>query len=164
MEESKMNTQYNINAIMCERADEDVLHIDNIFNTIELEHEGTISFDVVTFLNCIGEPRDFNLIYMLQHVMDENKGRVTFLSATQYNYDKECGEKNYTQNIERTHYSGVNMDGKGKYVLVVYKYEEELLRQKGIDLQNDFEDWISKLEDEKIAATYQFQVEIKRRK
>ena len=89
---------------------------------------------------------------------------MTFLSATQYNYDKECGEKNYTQNIERTHYSGVNMDGKGKYVLVVYKYEEELLRQKGIDLQNDFEDWISKLEDEKIAATYQFQVEIKRHK
>lgn len=94
---------------MCEHVDEEVTHIDNIFNTIEMEENGEIAFDIITFLNCIGEPEDFYLVYMLHHQTRKNGGRTTFLGATEYRYDKGINKGKYIQNLEKTHYSGVRL-------------------------------------------------------
>ena len=153
-----MSTRISINAIMCENVDAKVTRIDNIFNSAKTDKDGRLSFNVVTFVNCVGDPIDFSLAFLLQHRTNKNGGPIAFLNAIEYTYEGGEIASGSSQSIDTTYYPNVNLDGEGSYCLIVCKYDADELVEMGIDFKNDHENWVEKLEYDHIACVYEFEV------
>lgn len=157
-----METKYNINVVMCEKADTDTTQIKNIFNTIKCEKGGESSFDIVTFINIIGHIDDFNLLYILEHDLGKQNNPRAALLKVEYTYQKE--EKSTDSDVEcsqkfnTAHFEGMHFDGVGNYTLKVYLYKREEWDSIQINDPESFEKRIHELEDSHLACIYFFEV------
>ncbi len=154
----------NINIILCERTDDTITNINNIFDTITTDKDGKVSFTTVVFINTIEEYyKKLGLYFYIEKV---DAGKITYLGSLEYasqegkqfsNGETEYGSRPHSnQSISTFDVVDFNMLGAGSYEMQVYKYTDEEV----VNLADkELEECIEFATDDKLVATYAFFVE-----
>lgn len=154
----------NINIILCEKTDKSLTNIYNIIDVVPLQHDGTISFDIVVFVNGIEwDVNNFGLYFFVE-ALDRKK--IKYLGSSEYQYNAEHktnthgnyqfgSKRNSSQSISEYIVKDLDVLGEGSYELQVYKYENEDM----VDLSEmGVNECIEYAKDENLVAAYSFEV------
>ena len=154
--------RWNINAVMCREADEEICNICNIFNKLIVNEECVGAFTIVTFMNAIEcDEEKFRLHYVMEKLDDEKK--AAYLGSTLQQNCGECKEEGTATSVDgvtsvssRLVFRKFLFPGEGDYEIKIYKYDNEEAMALEVD------EWIKKLDDEHLVSTYQFAVNKKK--
>lgn len=158
----------NINVILCEMADANISNISNIFDTITMKADNTISFTSVVFVN--GIEWDFTRFTLHFYLEKVDEDLITYLGSVEFDNDRSNDENTVNTNknnhligkynhsshtISDMRYDNLYVPGPGSYELHVYRYNED----ENVDLtEMDLSVCIEYAKDEKIVAVYPFRV------
>lgn len=163
-----MKNRLNITMLLCQSADDAVKNIKNVFDTVKLSKNSTVTFDIVTSINFVyHEEESFILVYAIEKIKKDNENSmITIFTAKSIrmenlkeNYQDSIEEHIVTGTMRGTvqgsfvlHATEMNFPGIGEYELQIYKMSEEEINNNnsiiGVEL----------LDIDKLICTYGFKI------
>lgn len=161
-----MIKRWNINSFLCEKVDDDITNIKNIFDTVTIKKDKRTNFYIVTLLNAFeSDEKSFRLYYFLQFM---EEGDIAYLGNHYLRKGAEvkknkAGEpmkariEKSVSTMLKAEIENVNFPKSGQYELQVYKYDND--DAEDIDDKSSEEQYNFANEDHLI-STYPFNVKI----
>lgn len=163
------NKKWCINVLLCEKCDNNIENINNIFNKLYINKENKAHFDIVTIISGIGcDEKKFGLYYFIEQIT-KSVNKVAYLGNTIHysDTDEQNGasesDETYASSVEgavfKTHRMSIGLcefPEAGDYELKVFKFDND----EAEIIDSDHEEKADKFyNDEHLVTIYPFKVQ-----
>ncbi len=148
----------NINLLLCEKADDQVRNINNIFDKIIFTNRNkNISFEILTIINQLDEEsKEFILLYFIEECNEGEERLVLYLGQSSHKTEGKRNNLHY-HSISRFIVDNCSFPEEGDYEVKVYMQRKELIEIK----EENTETMLKYANEDNLVATCPFKVEYK---
>lgn len=152
------NKNININLLLCEKADDQVRNIDNIFDTVIFRKgDNKVSYEVLTIINQLDEePKEFLLLYFIEGCNDKEDRPVLYLGRCLHRTEGKKGNLHH-HSISRFIVDNCSFPEEGDYEVKAYMQPKELINIK----EENTGTMLKYANEDNLVATCPFKVEYK---
>lgn len=157
-----MNKKWNINVMLCRKADEEVSNIENIFDKLVIKKNRGADFTIVTVTSsiCADEER-FGLFYFIEYFdKDNERNKFLYLCSSIYGKDEQRTElssvEGASNGISQIRIRGCKFPNEGNYEIKVYKYDDDELSE---NYNKQAKEMLKYAEESHLVSVYSFKVE-----
>lgn len=144
----------NYSVLLCEKYKDRCAS--KVFDTITMEKDGSIDFDITTLISIEGEKTFNEIIYYFLFKEEKNvSGRRSGKCVGAKNIKEEYDDEKSVNKVSGFPVSDINFDSSGQYVIEVYRYNKI-----SFEKINTKDDYVEILKNGDKVAKYNFNVEI----
>lgn len=122
-----MNKDINISLLLCEKSDEQVRNVKNVFDTISFaKGDNTISYEILTIINQLNqEEQDFSLLYFIEYCDGEQDRPVLYLGRYVCRINKQ-EQNTHSYRVSRFIVENCTFPKKGTYEVKAFMTREKI--------------------------------------
>lgn len=148
----------NINLLLCEKADDQVRNIVNIFDKVIFPNgDDNVSYEILTIINQLDEePKEFILLYFIEGCNDKDDRPALYLGRGLHKTEGKKENLHY-HSISRFIVDNCSFPEEGKYEVKVYMQPKESINIR----EENTETMLEYANEDNLVATCPFKVEYK---